>query len=410
MSQEYPFEISGSVRPLVQPAVGSSEPKTALTARDVPALNLPALNALALRSLVSLFDAKEKLFCGRAAMTNAGLHREEASRRSTIVALLGLRRLAESEGEQIFDLAAIRDVVLADTKWVKGVGDLGLLIWFTAEFVPGRLRELFNEFNLDEALETYSDGCQARTSRLAWFLAGISHARLASPRSLPDLTDVAVDTYHLLLENQGEGGLFGHAVRLGFVQRGFCNRFGTFGDQAYSIYALAMFARAFQVEEPLAPALNCANSIRALQGERGEWWFLYDKRACRVTNRYPVFSCQQDGIAPVSLAALEEATGQNFHETIYKGLSWSTGQNEHRNNLRNPERCVTWDSIWPKSHRAIYWETALSVLNVPRSAREGSLAVRYEARPDHFGWLLYAFGSQGLPRGLENSKAMTTGE
>ena len=31
---------------------------------------------------------------------------------------------------------------------------------------------------------------------------------------------------------------------------------------------LVTFARAFEIEEPLADALNCANAFRALQGER----------------------------------------------------------------------------------------------------------------------------------------------
>src|SRR5208337_802376 len=361
-------------------------------------LDIPALNALALRSLVSLFEEKEKLFSRRVTLTEDGFHREGTSRKRTVIALLGLQRLAESGGTLPVDVASIRDVVLGDTSWVRSVGDLGLLTWFTAECAPERLGALLTEVDFGKALESYADGRQACTKGLAWFLAGIAHARLACPGSIPDLTDIAADTYHLLQDNQSEGAIFGHAGFSGFFQRTFCNRFGTFADQIYAIYALTAFAQAFQIEEPLESALGCANALRALQGEKGQWWFLYDKRACRVVNRYPVFSLQQDGTAPVGLLALEEATGQNFHEPIYKGLSWLAGANELGDDLRNQDRGLIWDSVAPKRRVTNYWEAALHFINISGGPQVKSLRIRYEARPDHFGWLLYAFGRFGLPK------------
>ncbi len=369
--------------------------------------DIPVLNALALRSLLSLFEEKEKLFHRRVTLTVDGFHQEETSRKHTIIALLGLQRLAESGGPQPFDVASIRDAVLGDTSWVRSVGDLGLLTWFTAECVPERLGRLFNEFDFGKALETYSDGRQARTAGLACFLAGIAHARLACPGTLPDLTDIAVDTYRLLQNNQSEGGIFGHATFPGFVQRTFCNRFGTFADQIYAIYALTTFARAFQIEEPLASALGCANSVRALQGEMGQWWFLYDKRACRVVSRYPVCSLHQSGIAPVGLLALGEDTGQTFHEPIYRGLSWIAGANELAADLRNFDRGFIWDSIGRRSRIVNFCDAALSLMNISHSSQEESLRIRYEARPDHFGWLLYAFGRVGLPKQATAAMAAT---
>jgi hypothetical protein len=176
------------------------------------------------------------------------------------------------------------------------------------------------------------------------------------------------------------------------------NRFGTFSDQIYAIYALATFAKAFQVEEPLSAALNCANAMRALQGEMGEWWFLYDKRTSSVMNRYPVFSWHQDGMAPVGLLALEQATGQSFHEAICKGVSWIYGANQLGDDLRNLERGVIWDSIRARGRSPNYWEAARSLLNASERVTAGPLEIHYELRPEHFGWLLYAFGRMGLPK------------
>jgi hypothetical protein len=372
-------------------------------------VEIPALNALAVRALANLFAEKEKLFFRSLAPGPDGFHREEVSPRRTIIALLGLQRLAESGVNPPFDIPVIHNTILEDTSWVRSLGDLGLLTWFTAVCKPERLGSVFNEFDFAEALDHYADGRQAQTRGLSWFLAGISHAQIANQQDLPDLTDVAVDTYHLLQENQGESGIFGHAALPGFLRRSFCNRFGSFGDQIHAIYALTAFSRSFRIEEPLASALNCGNAIRALQGEMGQWWSIYDKRSCRVANFYPVLSLHQDGTAPVGLLALGEATGQSFHEAVLKGLSWITGANELGLDIRNTEQSLVWDSVENRRAPLKYWGTVLSILNIPYRPQSKSLRVRYEARPDHFGWLLYAFGKFGMPTVALNTKAVAAG-
>ena len=366
-----------------------------------------ALNSLALRSLVSLFDEKEQLFSHRVMLTGDGLPWDATSRKRTIIALLGLHRLAESGGSIPFDLASIREEVLRDSSWVTNVGELGLLTWFAAVCTPDRLETVFKQFDFEKVLSAYPDGRQARTTGLAWFLAGIAHARLACPEGLPDLTDVAVDAYHLLKDNQSDSGLFGHAALPGFPRETLYNRLGSFTDQIYAIYALSIFARAFQVEEPLESALGCANAVCSLQGEMGQWWFLYDKRTTRVVTPYPVFSAHQDGTAPCGLLALEEVTGRSFQRAIFKGLSWITGANELGEDLRNLDRGLIWHSIGPRRRITNYWKTVLGVMNISHGPQAESLRIRYEARPDHAGWLLYAFGKFGLPNTAMAAKAAT---
>jgi len=355
-------------------------------------LDIPALRAVCVRSLASLYREKEKLFSRRMILAEGGFHREGPSRQHTIIALLGLQHVAESGGTYPFDTAAIRDSVLENKHWVSSLGELGLLTWFVAECAPERLEKLFNEFDFENALKIYADGRHACTMGVAWFLSGIAHARLACPGTLPDLTDVVVDAYHLLEDNQSECGIFGHAGRRRLPGRAFYNRFGTFGDQIHAIYALASLARAFQIEEPLVSALACANSICALQGELGQWWFLYDKLSARVINRYPVLSLHQDGIAPLGLLALGETTGRTFHDAIGKGLLWIAGTNELGNDLRNLDEGVIWHSIAMTRRVTEYSQTAFSLLRISRTAQAKSLEIRYEARPDHFGWLLYTLG------------------
>ncbi|MGB6199012.1 MAG: hypothetical protein WBF35_05630 [Candidatus Acidiferrales bacterium] len=370
--------------------------------------NIPALNSLALGSLLSLFNEKEKLFSESISLSSAGLRRGRTSRKLTAIALLGLQRLQASGARHPFDLAPIQDAVWQDRRWIKSIEDLGLLTWFTAACRPERLGSLFHDYDFGRAIAAYPDARDGRTTGLAWFLAGIAHARIVCPNTALDLTDIAVETYHLLEDNQGEGGIFGHAAFPRFRPQALQNRVGTFADQIYAIYALATFARAFQIEEPLGPALGCANSIRALQGELGQWWFLYDKCSGRVVNRYPVFSAHQNGLAPLGLLTVGESTGQSFQESVYKGLAWVNGANELGTDLRDLDRRLIWNSIGANRRSPNFWEAALSLMNISREPRAQKLTVRCQDRPDHFGWLLYAFGSSGLPKAMTASAAART--
>jgi len=356
-------------------------------------IKIPALNSLALRSLACLYNKKEKLFCHSVALTESGLQSEGTSWEGTVIALLGLQHFAESGNALPIDITPIREFILEETSLVKGVGDLGLLTWYTAVCAPERVAALLRKFDCRKAIE--SDSRRAETNGLSWFLAGLAHARLACPRLLPELTDVAVETYHLLQDLQSENGIFGHGGPQRFVGQIFPNRYGTFADQIHAIYALSTFARAFEIEEPLEMALNCANAMCAQQGELGQWWFRYDKRTGCVASHYPVYSAHQDGLAPMALLALGEATGQNFHKQIWKGLKWIAAQNELAADLRSPNQAVIWDSIEPRRRATEYWETACNYLRVSSEPQVKNLRIRYEARPQHFGWLLYAFGKKG---------------
>jgi hypothetical protein len=372
--------------------------QTGVQADGVIQPDIPSLNALAVRSLASLFDEKEQLFAERVTLDKDGCRRDCPSRQQTIIALLGLHRLAEAGGTQPFDIARIGDVAFKDRSWVKSPGDLGLLTWFSAICRPDELEVALNEIDLETVLTTSEAGRQAQTTSLALFLAGLSHAALARPEMLSGLTDTAVDTYRLLCNNQGHSGIFGHAGSTRFPLGAIRSRFGTFSDQIFAIYALSIFAKAFQIEEPLDSALACANAVCTLQGELGQWWFLYDKNRSRVVKRYPVLSFQQDGAAPCALRALGEVTGRSFDSVICKGLSWMTGANELASDLLKPDQAFICDSIEPVGRLAAYREAVLNFLIPVRGAAANSLGVRFEARAGHFGWLLYAFGEVGLPR------------
>jgi hypothetical protein len=359
---------------------------------DQPTKELADLSSLAIQSLKVLFDEKERLFSRRIVWTERGCRREGISRCGTMIALLGLQRLEESGEKSGFDLGAIQEAVLQDTSWVKSARDLGLLLWFTAVCVPGRLSAVLDDFDLDAVLRSSADSRRGQTEGLAWFLAGIAHAGEAGARPRSDLIDVAVAAYHKLLHNQSENGLFRHLALPHSLREIFSHRFGTFADQMYAVYALTAFAREFEIEEPLESALACANSVCALQGDEGQWWFLYNTRRGCVANRYPVYSVHQDGTGPTALLALEEATGQSFRVDVWKGLSYTAGKHELSIDTINLDQVLIWDSMEAPQLIMRHWETACRYLHISRAPLVKKLSVRYEARPDHFGWMLYAFG------------------
>jgi hypothetical protein len=347
---------------------------------------------LASKGLVPMFDDDRQLFCDRLIRKGGNLQREGFSPRYTIMTLLGLRELERSGGRSPFDCAALYRAFMADMSWIRSAGDLGLVIWLTSAFAAEEMDALFKRVEVDTALERYPDAREGRTMELAWFLSGLSHATGAAPSLAGPLTDLAVDAYHRLEENQGEHGFFCHMNTKASLEGRLRGRIGSFADQIYPIYAMAKFAKAFNIKEPVLPALRCAEAICSAQGRLGQWWWLYDSRSGRVSSHYPVYSVHQHGMAPMGLFALEEASGHSFKQAIYRGLQWIYGSNELLADMRDLAQNLIWRCIRPASRQTKYWETAMSLIQPPKQdVSVKSLTILYEDRPYELGWLLYAF-------------------
>lgn len=353
------------------------------------------LNYRAVCSLTALFDKETSLFRKSVTLVDGGLRWEAESRRSTLAALSGLHRLAESGADQPFEITHIEQAAFRDSSWVKSIADLGVLTWCAAVCGPRRLERVIDEFDFDHALSSFEDAREAQTEGIAWFLTGIAQAQRAQCCKI-DLTDVAVETYRILLANQGSTGLFGHAGSARFPQRILQGRFGTVRDQMSAILALASFAKAFDVEEPMEAALACADTMRALQGERGEWWFLYDNKNSHVVRHYPVSSLCQCGVAASAMLALDEATDASLWPTVSRGISWATESTECQGDVANGCPFV-WGTIdAPNAFRGCL-QAILGLLSATRQVTPGRLTVRHEATSECLGLLLHAFGSFGLP-------------
>ncbi len=97
------------------------------------------------------------------------------SPRYAIMTLLGLREFDQTGAHSPFNTEALYGSLVRDTCWIRGAGDLGLLVWLTATFAPEQLGGLTRRVELATALDRYSDAREARTMELAWFLAGLAH-------------------------------------------------------------------------------------------------------------------------------------------------------------------------------------------------------------------------------------------
>jgi hypothetical protein len=231
---------------------------------------------------------------------------------------------------------------------------------------------------------------------MAWFLAGLAHGVLAGQNTIPGLADRAERSYEAIRKNQGRNGIFGHLAKGGGVTGAFRGRLGSFADQVYPIYAFSKFGSAFGHDEALKHAKDCADTICAFQGPLGQWFWHYDSGSGRVVGQYPVYSVHQDAMAPMALFALRESSGKDYSPWIFKGLPWIYGENELKYNLCDPSVNIVWRCIY-LSKSAAYVREAASLLGFgPQSSVPGGLRVRFEDRPYHFGWELYAFAEYGF--------------
>jgi hypothetical protein len=350
------------------------------------------LNTLAVNGLVPMFDPEKQLFCFKLQRTAAGLVREGISPRYTAITLMGLHRLEQSGGTSPIDIQQVFDVLMADTKWIDNIGDLGLLHWLCALVAPNRLEEFSRRHDIKNALTRFPEASQRHTMYLSWFLTGLSHQGLARPEMVPDTRELAAETCRTILRNQGKQGIFGHLAAdkgLSGMTRG---KMGSFADQVYPIYALTKYSLAYGDEKATKRALDCALTICEAQGSLGQWWWHYDSSSGQVAETFPVFSVHQHAMGPMALIALGEAIQSDFSPWIYKGLQW-IDDNELGIDMRDDKANVVWRCIGRTQVNRI-WNLALNYFTgrEDRESRNGLRAL-FECRPYELGWLLYAFAN-----------------
>jgi hypothetical protein len=356
-------------------------------------LNCAELVQLGVAGLPQMLDRQQQLFCHTLRQSQGRLVREGISHRYTMMTLLGLHRASAAGVQSQIQIADVFQRLTGDTNWIEGAGDLGLLLWTCAEIYPDQLPALCEKVGARDALSRFSDARERKTMELAWYLTGLAHSINTGLPGVQHLAQQAWDTFELLIENQGNSGIFGHQSTATSI-RGFVRgRIGSFADQVYPICAFSAFSKYAHKQNVLDRALACAETICRYQGANGEWWWHYDASTGNVAETYPVYSVHQHGMAPMALYAVAEATGREFTKPILKGLNWIYGNNDLQYDMRSEADGVIWRNFFlPSASR--YWNQVTgSSSNVSTIARE-KLRINFECRPYELGWMLYALAGK----------------
>jgi hypothetical protein len=364
----------------------------ALSQRTSVTVDVANLQHYAAKGLRLMHVPEGRLFCYNITQTQFGLRRDGLSPRYTMITLLGLHKYEGSQNcNSGFDVTSMTEELLRERSWATNIGDIGLFLWLCALVRPDLLYRAFQDLEVSKALDAYSDARKRMTMELSWFLTGLSLASVADPKYFPEIKGIAETTYRLINANQAHSGLFGHQGRGSSLTGRIRSRIGSFADQVYPIYAFSRYGSAFNAGGPVKNALMCARTLCDLQGPLGQWYWHYDSYAGHVAGTYPVYSVHQDGMAPMALFTLGDASGVDFSEAAYAGLTWITGQNELGRDLR--ESGVIWRSFYqPKC--VLYTKEAARLAGLAVSDDIDHLRVLYECRPYHLGWLLYAFAGR----------------
>ena len=354
------------------------------------------LIALAVRGLEPMFDQHRQLFCYKLKKNESGMVQEGLSHRYTMMTLLGLYRFEQSGRVSPFDSGRILETLFSDLSWIDNIGDLGVFLWLCSTVCPERLPEIESKLDITKALVRYRGAKDGVTMELAWFLTGICCWGLARPEKLAELKPVALETYRILVKNQGERGFFGHLSTSRGLTGIIRGRIGSFADQVYPIYAFTQLSSAYKHEEAAKRALKCAMAICEVQGPLGQWWWHYDSIGGQVANGYPVFSVHQHAMAPMTLFALGDALGNDFEPWIYKGLRWINSDNELNFDMEDTAAGVIWRCIERSGPSPMRHLKARIGIHQDALQHFGNreLQVLFECRPYELGWLLYAFADR----------------
>lgn len=355
---------------------------------------IKSLVDIALKGLGSTYDTASGLFNAHLGLqgvvsSNGTSANRAAANRTTLISLLGLNQAFQYDLNVPLDVERITLDRIAQTTSFNSLGDLGLLIWLTARTHPEALPLLYDRINWPYSLDQFPDARLGKTLELCWLLAGLSEVRLSDGEEPDQLDELAHMTRQILFVNYGGFGAFRHLAKGSLKHLGKA-RYGSFADQAFSIYAFSRYARAFSDDQALAIAKTCSECMVACQGERGQWWWLYDVDKGSAVRKYPVYSVHQDGLAPMALNTFSEVSGDDFSDPVQLGLQWIRGKNELGLDLLQPDHTAIWDSIqdskYPVDAEAL---NSMSTL-LPMKKGKRTLHLTWECSPRHLGWLLYA--------------------
>jgi hypothetical protein len=366
---------------------------------------------MSIKGLENMYHPDEKLFCHRITQgSNAKMKQERVSLRYTAIALIGLYEARRRGYENRIDLSLTMERltgIALNMDSFDGYGDLSLILWANLlsekryfEDIWSKAKEICKSFYIED--NTFP------SMETAWLLIALCHLYEISDFKLEVKKLISIVYKRLINNFHPSTSLFSFQNRVwrkNLVKMKIYSSLGSFASQIYPIMALSIYSKTFDNDEAKDIAIRCADKICSLQGEKGQWWWIYNVEKGNVAEKYPVYSVHQDAMAPMALFALQDVMGsKKFEDNIYKGLTWLFGINELGENLVDFENNIIWRAIqrkeWGKT--TSFGLGLLGHLNMKMSAftkghnfgfildRITKLKILRESRPYHLGWLLLA--------------------
>lgn len=360
---------------------------------------------VSLRGLARMVAADGDVFCFRAIEAPAGsLELDGTSERYSAMTAIGLVRQMQLGTDVGIDVEPFVERLAAWATSAPDLGDAGLVLWLHALRRDARAEALARRI-VERAGELDGRRAPWPSMERGFLLIGLAEA-LRAGVDVAGLRDLAERTARDLRRNQDPGtGLFSFARpawRKNLHRARLDARLGSFASQVYPTMGFAALARATGDSGALDVARRCAARLCELQGDAGQWWWIYHVRRPRIALRYPVYSVHQDAMGPMALLAVELADPDvRFADAVAKSLAWFDDRPECAGaELVDAARGVVWRAV-QHDRPETTGRLGLSDRELRRMGRNAWLggadarplapgAVCNECRPYHLGWVLLA--------------------
>jgi len=350
------------------------------------------LRSYAINSLVRMYCPEKHCFAFRLKKSSDQTDVLEGySRRYTAIALIGL--VCEDEDVQAkilgkHSLEKVCDYLIKDIDIMEDAGEIALTTWAA---------RVLRHKQVDKAIARLKsiaqDTWKYSTVELSWALTALV---------VDEIEPVELD-FAQSLANQLMGAYHpkSHIFNHGTKRKGLSTIFShvsCFADFVYPVQALSYYYMVTRDSKALEMAQSCGDHMCEMQGDSGQWWWHFDTRTGRIIERYPVYSVHQDSMAPMALLALEKACGKSYFKSIEKGLSWLVNPPEIGGSLIDIEKNIIWRKVARKEPRKLVRGIQAASSRIHTSLRAPGMnilfppvAIDYESRPYHMGWILHTW-------------------
>ena len=355
---------------------------------------------------------KEQLFYNRLKEKDEVISRIASSTRYSIISLIGLYQ-ARNYGYTVnLNLEYLTSRITANLYKIK-LPDIGLLLWLSSVAVDDNLAKIVYE-KLDNMLKKTSIN-SLMTISLAWILTGLSKSFALINEDEKVNKQLELLLTKLLKSYNSKAGLFTsfNGKKKNIFAKIIHSEIGCFADQVYSIIALSEYCKINDNQEVKSVVESATNRTISLQGNYGEWPWLFDVEKGTILEKYPIYSVHQTAMAPMALKTAGEVIGHNYGEIIEKSLEWFDKIDFDDNGFIDEEKNIIWRSIKKRGKtksllnhfglnyggitaddkKRIFKKIILNKLPLKHESIMEKLVVDYESRPYHYGWILYMFCS-----------------